>query len=160
VAAILKKGEKLKEGEFNELVQSCARRQLYTTAARLYQDLLTARPELSGLRLPAARAAALAGCGKGEDAVEADENDRSRLRQQALEWLRADLQMWGTRLDSKSPPVRKSAQGGIEYVKAHPDFGGLRGSAALAKLPEVEREAWRKFWADLDALLQQAREAP
>jgi len=29
----------------------------------------------------------------------------------------------------------------------------VRDADALAKLPEAERETWRKLWADVDALL-------
>jgi len=40
---------------------------------------------------PAARAAALAAARKGEDAAKLDTKEQARLRQQALDWLRADL---------------------------------------------------------------------
>src|SRR5215472_4056243 len=61
------------------------------------------QPESSAMRSPpkddlqtqdrynAANAAALAGCGQGEDAAKLNDNERTRLRQQALTWLRADL---------------------------------------------------------------------
>jgi hypothetical protein len=38
-----------------------------------------------------------------------------------------------------------------------PDLAGLPEAAALAKLPAEEREACRKLWADVDALLQRAQ---
>jgi hypothetical protein len=38
------------------------------------------------------------------------------------------------------------------------DFAGVRGAAALAKLPEAEREGWRTLWADVAATLAQAGE--
>jgi hypothetical protein len=37
-----------------------------------------------------------------------------------------------------------------------PDFAGVR-SAALAKLPEAELQAWRQLWADVAETLARAR---
>jgi len=34
---------------------------------------------------------------------------------------------------------------------------GVREAAALAKLPEIEREGWKSLWAKVDALLLKAR---
>jgi hypothetical protein len=39
-----------------------------------------------------------------------------------------------------------------------PDFNGVRGPDALAKLPESEREGWQKLWADVAATLARAQE--
>jgi hypothetical protein len=41
------------------------------------------------------------------------------------------------------------------------DFAGVRGEEALAKLPEEERPAWRKLWADVAEMLAKTqRKAP
>ena len=45
-------------------------------------------------RYNAACTAALAGCGQGVDADKLDAKERARLRQQALDWLRADLKAY------------------------------------------------------------------
>jgi hypothetical protein len=37
------------------------------------------------------------------------------------------------------------------------DFAGVRGDKALAKLPEEERAAWRKLWADVAEMLTKAQ---
>jgi hypothetical protein len=55
-------------------------------------------------RYNAARAAALAGCGAGEDAAHLTDSDRAGLRKQALDWLRADLEAWRKILDQGPPP--------------------------------------------------------
>jgi hypothetical protein len=39
------------------------------------------------------------------------------------------------------------------------DLAGIRDDADLAKLPEAERVAFRKLWADVDALLKTASRA-
>jgi hypothetical protein len=36
------------------------------------------------------------------------------------------------------------------------DLVGVRDKDALAKLPEAEREAWQKLWADVAALLEKS----
>jgi hypothetical protein len=36
------------------------------------------------------------------------------------------------------------------------DFAGVRGTEALAKLPEAERAEWTKLWQDVAALGKQA----
>jgi hypothetical protein len=36
-------------------------------------------------------------------------------------------------------------------------FAGVRGSEAIARLPQAERPAWRKLWADVVDTLADAR---
>ena len=37
------------------------------------------------------------------------------------------------------------------------DLAGVRDADALAKLPPDEQDAWRKLWADVDAVLKKAQ---
>ena len=46
----------------------------------------------------------------------------------------------------------------LQHLQTDPDLGGVRHKEALATLPEVEREAWRKLWADVEALLKKVEE--
>jgi hypothetical protein len=69
----------------------------YAAVARWYAEAFTAHPDLlagtpSDHRYNAARATALAGCGKGRDAAGLDETSRAGFRHQALGWLRAELE--------------------------------------------------------------------
>ncbi len=57
------------------------------------------------MRYKAARMAALAAAGKGKDADKLLEQDKSKLRRQALDWLRADLTLW--RKQSQSGKVEE-----------------------------------------------------
>jgi hypothetical protein len=42
-----------------------------------------------------------------------------------------------------------------------PDFAGVRGPEALARLPEPERRGWQQLWADVaDTLVQAQGKAP
>src|SRR5262249_42672988 len=96
--------------------------------------------------------------GQGQDATRLSEATRARWRKQALEWLQADLRLWTMQLKSGTPQTRGLALETLRHWQRDPDLAGLRGEAALAKLLEAEREACRKLWADVDALLKQARD--
>src|SRR5262249_22277807 len=76
-----------------------AHKRQYAAAARLYRDAFAASPGPSAATLEqhrynAACAAALAGCGRGEDVAKLGGSERRALRRQALTWLRADLALW------------------------------------------------------------------
>jgi eukaryotic-like serine/threonine-protein kinase len=63
----------------------------YATVADVFRQAFAAKPMLADdlilqHRYNAACAAALAGCGKGEDSAEVNEVERARWRQQALDW--------------------------------------------------------------------------
>src|SRR5262249_39056230 len=137
-------------------------KRLYTASARFYTEAFAARPELHAdpekfHRYGAACAAALAAAGKGADAAKLARNERARLRQQALKWLRADLALWAKRSGGapadKGPPVRQI----LEHWQRDADLASLRDDTALAGLPEAERAAWRRLWADVAALVSKAR---
>jgi tetratricopeptide (TPR) repeat protein len=96
-------------GERLALAQLCQlpNKKRYRTALRFFEEAFAADPKLTGdqpstFRYNAACAAALAGCGQGTDADKLDAKERARLRQQALDWLRADLKAWRQTLD-RSP---------------------------------------------------------
>jgi serine/threonine-protein kinase len=137
-------------------------KRLYAASARFYTGAFAEKPAFaedlkSGHRYSAACAAAQAGCGSGEDAVELSQNDRTRLRHQALEWLRADLTLCARLiLDEGSPRL------GVGMLRAwqnNPAFAGVRERGALDRLPADERGAWGKFWAEVDDLLKKASKA-
>jgi hypothetical protein len=44
----------------------------------------------------------------------------------------------------------------LRHWQQDSDLAGVRDKGALAKLPAAERDAWRKLWADVDALLKRA----
>ena len=45
----------------------------------------------------------------------------------------------------------------LQHWLVDSDFVGVRGPESVAKLPEAEQQAWRKLWADVDAMLARAR---
>jgi tetratricopeptide (TPR) repeat protein/serine/threonine protein kinase len=145
-----------------QLAAMCVLKRLQGAAARFYAEAFAGTPTLAndlnaGHRYNAACAAALAGCGQGNDAGRLDARERARLRGQALAWLRADLTAWGGLLD-KNPAKPQQTVEVLRHWLADPDFTGVRGPEALAKLPESERHEWQKLWDDVADMLKRAQE--
>jgi tetratricopeptide (TPR) repeat protein len=93
----------------------CQIKKLNHTAAGLYAAAFAADPKLvddlqAAHRYNAACFASLAAAGQGEDAAKLDDKERTRLRQQALDWLRADLALRGKQLESGKPADRAEVQ--------------------------------------------------
>jgi len=145
-----------------EFAMVCLCKGRNAASARLFAEAFAQQPTLaddlsSKNRYNAALAATLAGIGQGDDASDLDNKERARLRNQALDWLQADLTAWAKRRQD-DPKARTEIQ---EELQGWQDDGGLAGvreADALAKLPEAEREAWRKLWADVDALVKELRD--
>jgi hypothetical protein len=107
-------------------------------------------------RYNAACAAALAGCGLGEDAAKLDYQERTRLRGQAAQWLRADLALWAKQAKSADPKAREAVVKMLRNWQSESKLAGIRENDALKKLPEVERDDFRKLWDDVGVLLTNA----
>jgi hypothetical protein len=133
-----------------------------SAAARWYREAFAEKPALAqplgaqGSRHDAACAAALAGCGQGKDAANLDDRESTRLRQQALTWLRADLAAWRRQLESDEAKVRPAVQKMMQHWLRDTDLAGVRRPEALAKLPQGERQDWRKLWSDVTELFTKA----
>src|SRR5262249_52791378 len=102
-------------------------------------------------RYNAACAAAQAGCGQGKDGDKVDDGERARLRQQALDWLRADLVLRGKQAEG-TPQARAVVLKTLQHWRTDPDLLGVRDESALARLPAEEQSGWRKLWADVAKL--------
>jgi tetratricopeptide (TPR) repeat protein len=159
------------------LLGICQFRGRYGSVARLYADAFAADPHLaddlnekclrrtrgreaaadrievfdSACRYLAARCAALAGCGLGKDGEKLSEEERTRWRQQARDWLQADLAVWATMLDSDAQAARDLAKRMLEHWQVDPDLAGLRDPVALERLPLDERQKCRTLWNKVDA---------
>lgn len=140
----------------------CARsRMLYVTAANWYTRAFAAQPPLAenlvqGHRFHAAGVAALAGCGRGLEAAKLNDQEKVQWRNQARSWLEADLALWASRLEDQPQATPLRLQRALRAWQREPALASLREPAALAELPEAERQTWGKLWADVDALLKRA----
>jgi tetratricopeptide (TPR) repeat protein len=144
-----------------DFARLAAIKKLHAGAVRLYTESFADNPKVAedrttGHRYQAACSAALAACGRAADAAELDAVARARLRQQALTWLRADLNAWGKLLDTEPDKAHFDVQRELRLWQQEADFDGMRGNA-LDKLPEAEREGWRQLWADVEKNLSKAR---
>jgi serine/threonine protein kinase/Flp pilus assembly protein TadD len=150
-----------------KLALLCAQpfKRLPATAARFYAEAFAVEPKLAedlraGHRYNAACAAALAGCGQGADADKLDTQERARLRQQALDWLRADLKAYRQVLEKSQGKAGPAIAERLQHWLQDNDFAGVRGADALARLPEGERQGWEKLWQESEALRQRAAQRP
>ena len=139
----------------------CQYQRCYTASARFRRDAFSHDPRLaqdltSTQRYDAACCAARAGCGQGEDAGELDDQERASWRNRALEWLRADLDQRAKQLDGGKPEDRKALAQKLRFWQKDANLTSLREAAALAKLPAQEQEAYRKFWIDVQSVLDKA----
>jgi tetratricopeptide (TPR) repeat protein len=151
--ALLQGKERPAVEELLELAHLCQDYGRPHAAAGLYAAAFAARPALAddlgrGNRYSAACAATRAAAGKGSAQGQLREAERALHRQRALAWLRADLTL-RTRLLNDG----KGMVWSLATWQTDPDLAGVRDPAALAKLPDSEREQWRRLWADVAALL-------
>jgi tetratricopeptide (TPR) repeat protein len=134
-------------------------RHRYHAAVRFFADAFHATPAIEDdlaatHRYNAACAAALAGCGRGNDAGNLPEAERMRLRKQALTWLSAELAARLKKTAGRTPADRDALVRLLTHWRRDPDFAGVRDEDALARLPAEEQAAWRHLWADVQAALE------
>jgi serine/threonine-protein kinase len=129
----------------------------------LLAEAFAADPRLAddlnaGWRHTAARFAALAGSGWGEDAGNLAATERGRWRRQALDWLRADLAASTRLLEGGRPGDAAWVRQQLQRWQREGDLAGLRDVDAVAQLPADEQQACRRLWADIAALQQRGRD--
>jgi serine/threonine protein kinase/tetratricopeptide (TPR) repeat protein len=146
------------------LMEVCRLKRCHVAIARLYADAFASDPTLAGdlkayHRYNAACSASLAADGQGTDADQLDDQEHRRLRQQALAWLRADLEQWAKQAASGKPEDRQDMREKLELWQRDTDLASVRDRAPLGKLAAKEQEAWQKLWADVAELLKTAGNA-
>jgi serine/threonine-protein kinase len=167
------------------LVGVCQFQGRYHAAARLYADALAADPALDADltsacrsraalgdkqpvgrveelatvgRFPAARCAALAGCGLGKGGAGLSAAERAHWRKQARAWLAADLAVWAGALDSGSRAARVQVRKLLTRWRTDPDLAGLRAAGALARLSADERKEWLALWKRVSTVLHRTQQ--
>jgi hypothetical protein len=151
-------------GELIELAELCrVYKKLYRLAVHFYADAFALEPKFAddrhaAYRYDAACAAAKGGCGLGKDAADLDAAARTRLREQALVWLRAELVAWKQQLGNGNSSEAARVQKKLGDWPHDRDLAGVRGDA-LAKLPQEERQRWHQLWSDFERTLARAQPA-
>ncbi len=107
-------------------------------------------------RYEAARAAVLAGTGRGLDTPTPNDPARARFRGQALAYLRQERAAWGRELDRGDAASVKRVRRAFESWFDDFDLNVVRLPESLKALPETERADWQAFWDEVDETLQKA----
>jgi serine/threonine-protein kinase len=126
--------------------------------ARLYACTFAAAPAMlddlaAGHRYNAARSAALAGCGQGADAIGLGEGEGKQWRDQARQWLQADLAARARALGDGPMAARGVARTALNRWRMDPDLACVRDLRELDKLTPDERKEYLALWAEVDAIL-------
>jgi hypothetical protein len=160
---LLENGTQVKQfEEALALAKMCLlHKKLYAAAAGFYADAFDSAdaPEPVPPKdvYDAARAAALAGRRMGADAASLGKGKCSRLREQALDWLRANLAVLKQVVEDGTGELVTAAREALARPLEDPDLLGVRHPWSLLRLPADERKAWQKLWADTEALLNAAK---
>ncbi len=112
----------------------------YARAAATAATALKADPKLFDIWLDIAKFAGWAvqaAAGSGADAADLTPAERTRLRRQALGWLRE--------LHTRVPKTSSGIIG--SYLRTLADLQPVRSAKELEKLVPEERAEWEKFWA-------------
>jgi tetratricopeptide (TPR) repeat protein len=134
----------------------------YAAAAKFYTGAFAAAPKLAddltkSDRYNAACAAALAAAGQGQDAGPLDAAAKAKWRQQALAWLKADLQLWHKQAQSGQPAALQDVMKTLSHWQTDPDLASVRDAKALKQLPQTEATDWQTLWADVNKSVQQIK---
>jgi eukaryotic-like serine/threonine-protein kinase len=144
------------------LTDLCQRYKQYNgSATRFYAAAFEKNPALAddlqkNLRYDAACVAVLAAAGKGKDADRFKDPDRTRFRQLAFDWLRADLALWRKQLKTGNVAEVLLLQQKLAQWRRDPNLAGVHDADELSGLSREEREPWQEFWADVAQLLKEA----
>jgi serine/threonine-protein kinase len=158
-------GAPANDGERLTLARLCQQpfKKRYAASARFYAEAFAHDAKLADdmrqhHRYNAVCAAALAGCGQGEDARALPDKERLGLRRHALDWLKADLAAYAKQAQRDGPAAKQAVRQRLEHWRQDADLAGLRDPEAVDRLPADEREAWRALWAEVAALLKNVKE--
>jgi hypothetical protein len=99
----------------------------------------------------------MAGCGRGRDADDLDEESRLGFRRQARDWMRAELEARRRLLEQERENAGGTVAHDLQRWLRNNHFAGVRGPEALARLPEAERQAWHQLWTDVADTLARAQ---
>jgi tetratricopeptide (TPR) repeat protein len=156
-------GRPPKPAELLEFATVCLYRapRLPRTAARLSAEAFAAEPRLAGdfnkqARYDAVCGAALAAAGRGEDADNLPDKVQALLRRQALQWLRADLQLYANLAARGDPKAKETVRQRLAHWQSDPDLAGVRDNEVLTTLHEAEGKDWQRLWVDVADLLRRA----
>jgi eukaryotic-like serine/threonine-protein kinase len=149
--------------EYLVVADLCVIKNQYVTAAGLYADVLATTSGLPGgtsadTRFNAARAAVMAGSGRGDEGAKLGLTERERWLEAARECLRAELADLTRRLDSGREADRVLARKTLVNWQIEPEMVWLRKHDTAPDLPPGERRNLQTLWSDVFALFKRSIE--
>lgn len=141
-----------------EYSEVCHYKKQFAAAARLAGEALAADPQVKGVRRYNAACSAAMAANTQEAGEPLDDAQRADWRKQSLEWLRAELAVNSSQLETGRPNDLRAAHDELHHWQRDHDLRSIRDAAELAKLPADEREPLAQFWADVESLRQKAAE--
>ncbi len=162
LAAVLNGQAPKNDAERIQLALRAYAKSLHSASEKLFAEALANNPKLADdrqaqHRYNAACAAALAASGAGKDGPPPDDTAKAKLRDEALEWLKAELAVWTKLLESSPPHAQSSIAETLKQWQEDTDLTGIRDPIALDAMPESERADWRRLWAEVANTLARAR---
>jgi serine/threonine-protein kinase len=140
------------------LLGVCEFEDLRGRCAQLWLDALNASAELANNHaVDAARAAALAGCGGGKDAVKFTDEDRRRWRERSVDLLLSRVDIL-ERLLSSAPPQKGAIRSDLQALQRASELAGLRDLDRVSHLPKSEQERCAALWRRVGAVLDRANQ--
>jgi tetratricopeptide (TPR) repeat protein len=129
----------------------------HAAASRFYADAFAADPKPTAdlrqqHRYNGACSAALAAAGRADDAEQLPDKAAVRLRQQALDWLRADLALYVNLAGREEPAATQFVRERMRHWQQDTDLASVRDKEAIDLLPDDEGAAWRRLWEDVAVL--------
>jgi serine/threonine-protein kinase len=115
----------------------------FEQALRLDPKLATAQAGLQTSLFAAGRAAILMASGQSAAAEPLTESERAGKRRRALAWLRANLALRAQTISEGR------TSWSVEPWQIDRGLASVRDPQELAKIPDDEREQWRRFWTEV-----------
>jgi tetratricopeptide (TPR) repeat protein/tRNA A-37 threonylcarbamoyl transferase component Bud32 len=132
--------------------------QEFVLAAKLYGDAISQAPTLVEDRqlqilYNAACSAALAASGQSFDTPPLDESAKTKLRSEALTWLKQELTQWQKLFDDGPEfEAKQTVTKTLAHWQKDSDLASIRDVDKLSALPEAERKEWEAFWTEMKEL--------
>ena len=143
------------------LLEVCQFTDRPAASARLYAEGFADNPRLdddlrAGYRYNAARVATLANCGRGVDSAGLGEPESVQWRDQARQWLRADLLDLRKALDIGPVTDRDLVRTTLSHWPSEPELTGLHEPDELTKQSVDERKERLVFWNEVGVINERA----
>jgi tetratricopeptide (TPR) repeat protein len=133
---------------------------LATFTYRMPNNDVFIAPRQTSNRYNAALAAARAGGGSSADSGKPTPDQRTALRAQALDWLRAELAVLRKQATSTVWPEKLAADFHLRLWLVEPALAQTRPGPTQLDLPTAERAAWDELWREVQDTIILARHPP